>query len=364
MEGTLYAAELIGDAPVDRRHVVHETVTLGPAIQWESARLNLVGGSAVFLDALRLIERVAACDVTTLIQGETGTGKELAARAIHYLGSRHDAPFIPVNCGALPDTLLESELFGHERGAFTDARQTQYGLVAQAEGGTLFLDEVETMTPRAQVVLLRFLQDRKYRPLGGTLVATGNVRIVASSNVDLHELVDQNRFRRDLLFRLSVLAITMPPLRRRGEDAILLAQEFVRRFSAQHRRPVKPLHPDTIAWLTVYPWPGNVRELENLMLREVLLSDGDSIHVHGERGQSLPILSDHEDLDEAFKLAKARAVAQFEKSYLIRLLARTGGNVSLAARLSRKDRSAVKRLLKKYRLAPQSFRQRSEPARG
>jgi DNA-binding NtrC family response regulator len=328
----------------------------GPQTPWAFAGLNLVGRSAIFLEALELLERVASCEATTLIRGETGTGKELAARAIHYLGTRRDSPFIPVNCGALPDTLLESELFGHERGAFTDAHQARYGLVAQAEGGTLFLDEVEAMTPRAQVVLLRFLQDRKYRPVGGTMLATGDVRIVASSNVDLEDLVGQQQFRRDLLFRLGVLTVTMPPLRQRGDDVILLAEEFVRRFSAQHRRPVKPLHPDATAWLIAYGWPGNVRELENLMLREVLLSDGDCIDVPGRRRQPVDAAPETAGLDDAFKAAKARAVAIFEKTYLSRLLARTGGNVSLAARLSGKDRSSVNKLLRKHGLVPERFR--------
>jgi DNA-binding NtrC family response regulator len=318
------------------------------------ARFNLVGESPVFLEALRLLARLAGCDATTLIQGETGTGKELAARAIHYLGRRRDSPFIPVNCGALPDTLLESELFGHERGAFTDARQTRYGLIAQAEGGTLFLDEVEAMTPRAQVVLLRFLQDGKYRPVGGRQVATCDVRIVASSNVDLEELVAQGQFRRDLLFRLGVLSVTMPPLRERGDDAVLLAETFVQRFSAQHGRPAKALDPETRRWLTTYDWPGNVRELENLVLREVLLSDAPALRLRRRSPAGLRL--DEVDLDGEFKPAKARAVARFERDYLERLLRRTAGNVSLAARLSRKDRSAVSKLLKKHGLAPGHFR--------
>src|SRR5262245_62250797 len=172
------------------------------------ARLNMLGHAPAFTAALRIIGRIATVDATVLIQGETGTGKELAARAVHYLSRRRDGPFIPVNCGALPDNLLESELFGHERGAFTDARQASRGLVAQAEGGTLFLDEVEAITPRGQVVLLRFLQDHTYRPVGGRLTSTGNLRVIASSNVDLETLVRCGQYRSDLLF---VLSVTMPP---------------------------------------------------------------------------------------------------------------------------------------------------------
>ncbi|MFO1061451.1 MAG: sigma-54 dependent transcriptional regulator [Dongiaceae bacterium] len=312
-------------------------------------RLELIGHSPAFRDALRLIERIAAVDATVLVQGETGTGKELATRAIHYLSRRRHDPFVPVNCAALPDNLLESELFGHERGAFTDAKQARRGLVAQAEGGTLYLDEVEAMSPRAQGVLLRFLQDHSYRPVGGQRLARGDLRIVASSNVDLQALAARGQFRQDLLFRLGVLSVTMPPLRRRGDDARLLAEHFVRRFARQHGRPEKRLHPDCAAWMARHPWPGNVRELENLMLRELLLGDGDSIRV-GDEDPAAAEAGPEVDLDQAFQPAKARAISVFERHYLSRLLARAGGNISLAARLSRKDRSALNKLVKKHGL--------------
>jgi DNA-binding NtrC family response regulator len=315
-------------------------------------RLALIGRSAAFRDALRLIERVAAVDATVLVQGETGTGKELATRAIHYLSRRRHDPFVPVNCAALPDNLLESELFGHERGAFTDAKQARRGLVAQAEGGTLYLDEVEAMSPRAQGVLLRFLQDHSYRPVGGQRLARGDLRIVASSNVDLQALAVHGQFRQDLLFRLGVLSVTMPPLRRRGDDARILAEHFLARFARQHGRPEKRLHPDSLAWMARHPWPGNVRELENLMLRELLLGDGETIRL-GDTASAAAEAADVEtdvDLDQAFQPAKARAISAFERLYLSRLLARTGGNISLAARLSRKDRSALNKLVKKHGL--------------
>src|SRR6266849_9855039 len=217
-----------------RRWIDGQSHQQGAVSEGAFARLNMLGDAPVFKEALRIISRVATVDATVLIQGETGTGKELAARALHYLSHRRDFPFIPVNCGALPDNLLESELFGHERGAFTDAKRATRGLVAQAEGGTLFLDEVEAMTPRAQVVLLRFLQDHEYRPVGGRLVSNGDLRIVASSNVDLEELVRRSQFRRDLLFRFSIMSVTMPPLRERGRDVVLLAEHFLRGFAIQY----------------------------------------------------------------------------------------------------------------------------------
>jgi DNA-binding NtrC family response regulator len=319
-------------------------------------RLNLLGESPIFRETLRMIERIAAVDATVLIQGETGTGKELAARALHYLSPRHEFPFIPVNCGALPDNLLESELFGHEQGAFTDAKKASRGLVAQAEGGTLYLDEVEAMTPRAQVVLLRFLQDHKYRRVGGRQVSNGDLRIIASSNVDLEELVRRSQFRRDLLFRFGILSVVMPPLRERGRDVVLLAEHFLDRFAVQYGRPIKRLHHEMITWLLAYEWPGNIRELENLMLRQFLLVDGLVItNGPASRTAASPI-DDKCGLDQTFKSAKARAVAQFEKSYLSQLLTRTCGNVSLAARISQKDRSALNKLVKKHGLASEQFR--------
>jgi two-component system response regulator GlrR len=323
-------------------------------------RLNLLGDSPVFREALRLIGRIAAVDAAVLIQGETGTGKELAARALHYLSSRRDFPFVPVNCGALPDSLLESELFGHERGAFTDAKRANRGLVAQAEGGTLFLDEVEAMTPRAQVVLLRFLQDHEYRPVGGRLMSAGNLRIIASSNVDLEELVRRGQFRRDLLFRFSIMTVTMPPLRARGHDTVLLAEQFLHGFATRYDRPSKRLHPDMVDWLLAYEWPGNVRELENLILREFLLADGNMLGPPRSSRTGLGLAADEpRHLDQTFKSAKARAIADFEKTYLSRLLAKTCGNVSLAARISQKDRSALNKLVKKHGLACDQFRARS-----
>jgi DNA-binding NtrC family response regulator len=325
----------------------------------ELARLNLVGESAVWLAALRLIRRVAACDATVLIEGETGTGKELVARAIHYLGARRDFPFIPLNCGALPDNLIETELFGYERGAFTDAKERRHGLVAEARGGTLFLDEVEAMSPRAQVVLLRFLQDQKYLPIGGRVVASGDLRVVAASNADLGELAERNLFRRDLLFRLRVLRVRLPPLRERTGDVRLLADTFVERHGRQYQRRARRLTPASLARLEAHDWPGNVRELESLILREVLLHDGDpeELEIGGPLSGVGSRESDHapELYDQAFKHAKAQAVAQFERSYLRRLLAQTHGNVSLAARISQKDRSALNKLVKKHGLRSDEF---------
>jgi DNA-binding NtrC family response regulator len=311
-------------------------------------RNNLVvGRSPAFTQCIKLIRRIAGSDATVLIQGETGTGKELAARAIHYLGLRRAAAFIPVNCGALPESLVEAELFGHARGAFTDARETRVGVIAQAEGGTLFLDEVDALGVHAQGALLRFLQEREYRPIGGALVRGANVRIVASANVNLAAVAAKGVFRQDLLFRLNVLPLTMPPLRARGEDVILLAQSFLRRFSRQYQRGQMTLDPASVTFLTQHHWPGNVRELENLIHRHVLLADDDVIRLADVTHGDTP--------DPTFREAKALAIAEFERRYLAALLARTNGNISLAARLSGKERSRLGKMVKKHGLERAHF---------
>jgi DNA-binding NtrC family response regulator len=316
----------------------------------EFATLNLVGRSAVFEQALERIRRMAACDATVLIEGETGTGKELAARAIHYLGARRNAPFVPINCGAIPESLVESELFGHARGAFTDAREARAGMVAQAEGGTLFLDEIEAMAPRAQIALLRFLHDHEYRPVGGA-ARGANVRVVAASNAALAACVERGTFRQDLLFRLNVLSLAIPPLRERGDDVILLAEAFTARYCKQYNKPVRPLHPEAVTSLRAYAWPGNVRELENVLHREILLEDAPAVRlpmlVAGSASASEPAVS---FLGQGFREAKASVILRFERAYLTELLARTGGNISLAARLSGKERSRLGKLVKKHKL--------------
>jgi DNA-binding NtrC family response regulator len=323
----------------------------------EFARLNLIGRSPPFLAALALIKKYATCDATVLIEGETGTGKELAARAIHYLSRRRDLPFIALNCGALPDNLVESELFGHLRGAFTDAKEARPGLVAQAKGGTLFLDEVEAMSPRAQVALLRFLQDKEYRPIGGAPVKDANVRILASSNADLNAMVQRDSFRMDLLYRLNVLSLRLPPLKDRLGDAMLLAEAFVERLNGRSEEPPKVLHPDCARVLNSHAWPGNVRELENLIQREFLMAKGAVIELADSADRPDP----RDAHTETFRIAKARAVAAFERAYMTSLLAATNGNLSLAARVAGKDRSDIGRLVRKHGLDRSRFLSGRDP---
>jgi DNA-binding NtrC family response regulator len=330
----------------------------GGNVMEEFSELSFIGRSPAFAAATRLLKRFAACDATLLLQVETGTGKELAARAVHYLSDRHGHPFIPLNCGALPDTLVENELFGHARGAFTDARDARRGLVASAEGGTLFLDEVEALSPKAQVVLLRFLQDGTYRPLGGQAAIKGNVRVITATNLDLAALSRSGRFRQDLLYRLAILTVQLPPLRQRPGDVLVLARHFLGRFARQYGRPEPGIEPASARLLGAHGWPGNVRELENLMHRLFLLCEGPELAVRpadldpaswgAEEARELTV-------DLSFAQAKARAIAQFESDYLRKALDDAEGNVSLAARRAGKERRSFGKLLKKHRIDRSQF---------
>ena len=323
------------------------------ASQW------LVGRSPTFLEALALIDRVAQFEVPVVIEGETGTGKELAARAIHYGSPRRDRPFVPVNCGAIPDALVENELFGHQRGAFTDARTPAPGLVEVAHRGTLFLDEVDGLSPRAQVALLRFLQDQTYRPLGSQTERQADVRIVAAANRRLEPLADAGLFRKDLLFRLRLIAIPLPPLRERRGDAALLAGWFVQGLNRRYGGLPKLVTSRMVAWLEAQPWPGNVRELENLVHRQFLLAQG------GELGPppSGRATSAFDELPAGqvltYRAAKAAALAEFDRTFLDTLMRTSGGNVSAAARLACKERRALGKLLRKYGVRPAQFRSAS-----
>ncbi|MBS1212000.1 MAG: Helix-turn-helix, Fis-type [Proteobacteria bacterium] len=318
-------------------------------------KLNLVGTSLTFLRAVNLIRKISTTDAPVLAMGETGTGKEMAARAIHYLGSRHEHPFIPINCGGLPEQLIENELFGHERGAYTDARESRPGVLAQANGGTLFLDEVDSLSLKGQIALLRFLQDLSYRPVGGVKERYADVRVIAAAGENLLRNVETGAFRRDLFYRLRVLTIELPPLRERPGDAVLLAQHFLELFSQKYGKAPKRLDQASIGWIMSHSWPGNVRELENLVLREVLLTEGEYISIGpqvsgGEcRHDPETDLTDVLALD--FNSAKRRAVEAFERHFLCRLLADTDGNVTRAAQRCGKERRALGKLIKKYGLS-------------
>jgi len=321
---------------------------------------NLIGCSPAFQEAVELIRHIAETDAPVLIEGETGTGKEVAARAIHYSGTRQDRAFVAVNCGALPEHLIENELFGHTRGAYTDARAPQPGLVALADGGTLFLDEVESLCARGQVALLRFLQDLRYRPLGAQREEHANVRIIAATNVSLWEMVLARQFRSDLYYRLQLLLLRLPPLRERTGDPGVLASHFVNAFGARYGWPRRRLTWDSIAALDRYHWPGNVRELENLVHRALLLTSDPIVSMPQQWLVDDPAaVRTAQPAGDCFDLslmeAKARVLDQFERVYLSRALAQAGGNVSDAARRSGKERRAFGKLLKKHSIDKRMF---------
>jgi transcriptional regulator with GAF, ATPase, and Fis domain len=313
--------------------------------------LNLIGRSRVFHETLALLQQCAAVDATVLLCGETGTGKELAARAIHYLSARRGGPFVPVNCGAMPDSILEAELFGHVRGAYTDAKVGSRGLVGMAEGGTLFLDELDSLSPRSQSALLRFVQDRSYRALGGTRVEQADLRLVAATNADLPALVARGLFRQDLLFRINVLTVQLPPLREREGDALLLAQAFVHRLVRQYRTAPRALDAASVQHLRQpLPWPGNVRELEHRVHRAFLLAQHDTLDLHlATLAAEAPATTDDAP-SPCYADAKARAIDAFEREYLAAVLRRAGGNLSLAARIAGKERSRFGKLVRKHGL--------------
>ncbi|MFH2127296.1 MAG: sigma-54 dependent transcriptional regulator, partial [Pseudomonadota bacterium] len=238
---------------------------------------NIVGKSMPMQQVFRLIHKVAATDATTLILGESGTGKELVARAIHHHSDRNTRPLVPVNCGAIPGELLESELFGHEKGAFTGAIKTRMGRFELAEGGTVFLDEIGDMSPLLQVKLLRVLQEHQFERIGSTKTINADIRVIAATNQNLESKVGDGSFREDLFYRLHVVPISIPPLRERRSDVPLLCQHFLKRFAKQKGLVEKRLHKSVMNRLLRYHWPGNVRELENLLERMVILADGDEL---------------------------------------------------------------------------------------
>lgn len=306
---------------------------------------QLVGSDPAFVRAIEQVPLIVRTDAPVLITGETGTGKELFARAVHHLSPRRAFPFIAIDCGALPEHLFENELFGHARGAFTDAYRDQKGLVALSEGGTLFLDEIDALPILTQAKLLRFLEERAYRPLGSDRFVHANVNIIAATNRVLETCVRDNQFRADLYFRLNVLRLRLPPLRERPGDIVPLAMHFLDRF----RRPDDPARkvysPAALCKLAHYDWPGNVRELYNLVQRAAVLAQGayitpDCIDV--------PEPPSAEPAAESFREARSRAISAFERCYIQELFEKHNGNVTRAAREAHKERRTFGRLVKKY----------------
>jgi len=308
---------------------------------------GMVGRSTCMKHIFRFIERVSVSDISILICGESGTGKEVVAQAIHARSQRKNNPFVVVNCGAIPDNLLESELFGHEKGAFTGAHAQKLGKFELAHTGTLFLDEIGELAPSLQVKLLRFLQDRRIERIGGIQPMEVDVRIIAATNRDLKRDMENHLFREDLYYRLKVVPLEMPPLRERKEDIIPLAQYFLKKFCKEHRKPPITLSPEAEGALLMHPWPGNVRELENLISRSVVLSPRAVL-----KPSDLGFALNQIPTDVNLKFAKKAIEMDFVK----KALHRNGGIVSRAARELGISRVNLYELLEKYNIRPQEFK--------
>ena len=313
---------------------------------------QLIGQSPIFLQQAQKISLIASCAANVLIVGETGTGKELYARAIHYGSARAGRPFMPVNCGAIPAELVENELFGHIRGAFTSASSLQVGLIEEANGGTLFLDEIDCLPVHAQVKLLRFLQEKEYRPLGSARMRRADVRVVAASNLNLEEAVDTGKVRQDLFYRLNIISLTLPPLRDRREDIPLLARHFLAKYSREFDSPVQNFSDEAMDMLMVYSWPGNVRELEHAVERAIVMCNKPLIQ------PADIVLSNHAlaGKRESLREAKAKEIERFERNYIQGVLSACRGNITRAAQISQKNRRAFWQLIQKYRIDVSRFK--------
>ncbi|MFM8635888.1 MAG: sigma-54 interaction domain-containing protein [Planctomycetia bacterium] len=348
---------LLGDS---RRRAAEEV--LRRAVEKPYSFDDFLGASPVMQQVYAMIDRVAGSSVDVLITGETGTGKELVARSIHRRSRRAAGPFVPVDCGAIPDALLESELFGHERGAFTGADARRMGLIEFADGGTLFLDEVGELPPSLQAKLLRVLQERRIRRVGARVENAVDVRVVAATSRSIDQMVERGEFRRDLLYRINVVRIDLPPLRARGDDIGLLAESFACRAAREMGRGTGALSPDVYQVLKAYSWPGNVRELQNAIRRAVAMTDSPTAGVDDLPDEivaaACPVPADAagDAVPEGFIARRARHVAQFERHYLVDLLTRHAGDVSAAAREASLPRGTLYRLMKGHGLDGASFR--------
>ncbi|MEK6661863.1 MAG: sigma-54 dependent transcriptional regulator [candidate division NC10 bacterium] len=312
---------------------------------------KIIGRSLPMLQVFETIKKVAKSEANILIVGETGTGKELIARSLHVNSRRASKPFIPVDCASLPENLLESELFGHEKGAFTGAQATRPGLFEFASGGTIFLDEVGDIGMNLQAKLLRVLQEREVRRVGSNRTIEVDVRVISATNRDLAQAVAKGEFREDLYYRLNVISIPLPPLRDRKGDTPLIAHHYIEKYVASSGKEVKGIVPEAMQLIEEYHWPGNVRELQNVIERAVVLTEHELLrpedlpeHIHTRAGTVSPI----SPRDLPLKRAKEEWAASFESDYLIHLLKRHDGNISQAAKSAGVDRKTIHRLLKKY----------------
>ena len=343
---------LQGMVESERQRLVDENTHLRQELKAKYDFPNLVGTSGPMRQVFDQVAQVARTNTTVLIRGESGTGKELIAHAIHYNSLRASKPFVKVACGALPDTLIESELFGYEKGAFTDAQQRRKGRFELAEGGTLFLDEIGDINPQTQVKLLRVLQAREFERLGGTETIKANVRLIAATNKPLETAISEGGFREDLYYRLNVFTIFIPPLRERKPDILLLADHFLQRFAHEHGKPIRRIATPAIDMLMSYHWPGNVRELENVMERGVLVCEGQVLHAH----HLPPTLQTAETSGTTLAQPLNEAVGAYERDLITDALKSARGNRARAARLLQTTERILNYKVRKYGIDYRRFR--------
>jgi Nif-specific regulatory protein len=315
---------------------------------------NIIGNSRPMREVFEMIHKVAKSNATVLIRGESGTGKELVANAIHYQSLRARKPFIKVNCAALPETLLESELFGYEKGAFTGAQTFKPGRFERAQGGTLFLDEIGDLNPSIQTKLLRVIQEKEFDRLGGRQPIQADVRIIAATHQDLEQAVREKRFREDLYYRLNVFPIFLPPLRERRTDILLLAEHFLEKFNKEHQKNIRRISTPAIDLLMQYHWPGNVRELQNCIERAVLICEGEAIKAH----HLPPTLQTAESSGTQSRLTLTQAVEAMETEMIIEALKRTNGNRTRAAEELGITQRMINYKIERYGIDPKRFKVR------
>lgn len=345
---------------LEKRRLLFENIQLKKEVQGLYRLENIVGSSQAMQRVFNLISQVAATNSTVLITGESGTGKELVARAIHYNSPRKNAPFIVVDCCTIPESLIEAELFGHAKGAFTGAISAKKGLLELAHSGTIFFDEIGNLGLSVQAKLLRLLQEREFRPVGSSKVVNVDVRFIAATNKDLLQLVKEGKFREDFFYRLNVFPIRLPPLRDRKEDIPALAQHFLKKYAEETGLDVRHISAEAMRILTGYDWPGNVRELENVIHRAVILADSHTIrpeHIQIE-GAGIEIFSAPRSLDELKRLKrilKKKSIEEIEKRFIMDALVRNDYNVTKAARDVGMQRTNFHSLMKKYNLTTKNI---------
>jgi len=343
---------------LERSRLLGENARLRGLLARQEGAPELIGESPAMLRLKEAAAAVAESDYTVLVRGESGTGKELVSRTVHRLSPRCERPMLSVNCPAIPDHLLESELFGHVKGAFTGADRDRKGIFINAQGGTLLLDEIGDISPALQSKLLRCLQEGEIRPVGSSKNLRVDVRIIASTNQDLENKIRDKSFREDLYYRLNVLTLNVPPLRERMEDVPLLSRHFLARACAEMNRPCKEIAPEALAYLAGRDWPGNVRELQNFIRRLAVFSPRDIIdmtHVRLAEGQTVPC-RERPDCPGPYKEAKERVIDGFTRAYVRELLEATDGNVSESARISGLSRVALQKILRRLDMDPEQYR--------